>query len=465
MMTATRYSLAFLLVGCLLAPNWLFANERSTIRGMGMARTFVASSRGLDAIGVNPANLAVSDHGTVTFSILPFGAHVGSDFLDYDLYTKYFTGVQTDSGRVGRYLTEQDKKQIMASFTDPLARTTAELEARLIGATYRLEGIGAVALSVTDHIGAFADVPRDYFEFILNGNPTGSSYRFDGTKVQASWTREYALSFGVNLPRVRFLKSLTGGAAVKLIHGFGYYEVQRFNTALATDEHATLTGSVDFLSRSAGTDPTAARFIGSYTLFPEVAGKGVGVDLGVRGEVNDFLSVGISVTDVGSLRWTKNAEEKYADTTLVIDDPLNEEQRATVERAIKGRSRETGAFSTSLPTTVRFGVALEIHKLPEMEDMPGELLVELDYNQSIKETAYSTKTPRVSLGVEYKPIPWLPLRSGVSFGGTDHMNLALGFGVNLGVFDFELASENVTWLLVPKSFSQGSVAIGTRFRF
>ena len=168
---------------------------------------------------------------------------------------------------------------------------------------------------------------------------------------------------------------------------------------------------------------------------------------------------------MGSLRWTKNAEEKYADTTLVIDDPLNEEQRAAVERAVKGRSRETGAFSTSLPTTVRFGVALEIHKLPEMEDMPGELLVELDYNQSIKETAYSTKTPRVSLGVEYKPIPWLPLRSGVSFGGTDHMNLALGFGVNLGVFDFELASENVTWLLVPKSFSQGSVAIGTRFRF
>jgi hypothetical protein len=61
-------------------------------------------------------------------------------------------------------------------------------------------------------------------------------------------------------------------------------------------------------------------------------------------------------------------------------------------------------------------------------------------------------------------MPWLPLRTGVSFGGTDRMNLALGFGISLPVFDFEVASENVTWLVAPNTFSHGSVAIGTRFR-
>lgn len=440
------------------------AGERSNIRGMGMARTFVASSTGLDAVGINPANLAVSDSSTVTFGLLPLGVHVGSDFLDYHLYTTYFTGVQTDSGRVGRYLTEQDKQIILNSFTDPVARTTGELETRLIGITYRIEGFGAGAFTVTDHVGAFANVPRDYVEFLLNGNPIGSSYHFNDTKVQASWTREYALSMGGNL-RIRFLKSVAAGAAVKLVHGFGYYEVQRFNTSLVTDLHATLTGSVDFLSRRAGIDPTEARFLDTYKLFPAVAGKGLGFDLGIRGEVNEFLSAGVSITDIGSIAWNVGTEEKFADTTLVVDDPLNEAQRSRIEDAVKGKARSTGRFSTSLPTTLRMGVALQVDELPGMDGMPGELLLELDYNQSLVETPFSSTSPRVSLGAEYRPVSWLPLRSGVSFGGTDHMNLALGVGVSLSVFEFELASENVTWLFVPNSFSQGSVAVGTRFRF
>ncbi|MBM2839768.1 MAG: hypothetical protein HW412_296 [Bacteroidetes bacterium] len=460
-MTCSGYFLGALLS---LTLSSVQAGERSNIRGMGMGRTFVASSRGLDAVNINPANLAVSDNSMVTFSILPFGVHVGSDFLDYELYTRYFTGVQTDSGRVGRYLTEQDKKIILSSFTDPIASTFAELEARLIGVTFRIEELGAGALTVTDRVGAFADVPRDYLEFLLNGNPVGSSYAFHGTKVQASWTREYALSLGVDVP-VDFLKSFAVGAAVKIVHGFGYYEVQRFNTSLTTDEHATLTGSVDFLARRAGVDPSDARFIGAYKLFPSLAGKGIGVDLGLRGDVNEFLSLAVSVTDIGSLRWNRKTEESFADTTIVVDDPLGEAQRSIIEDVVSGETRPAGRFSTPLPTTLRFGAVVEVQKLPEMDDMPGELLLEINYNQSLVETPYSTKNPRVSLGVEYKPISWLPLRSGVSFGGTDHMNLALGFGITLSVFDFELASENVTWLFVPNSFSRGSVAMGTRFRF
>ena len=459
--------LAWLLAGVywlILTTVPLRASERLNIRGMGMARTFVTSSRGLDAVGINPANLAVSDSSVVTFGILPFAGHVGSDFLDYALYTKYFTGEQSDSGRVGKYLTESDKKAIIGSFSDPMGRTTAEIEGRLLGVTFRVEGLGAAAFTVTDHVGAFADIPRDYIEFALNGNPVGSSYNFTNTKLQASWTREYALSLGSAL-KVKFLKSFAVGAAVKLVHGFGYYEIQRFNTALATDQHATLTGSLDFLSRQAGGDPVAARFIKSYRLFPVVAGKGVGVDLGVGGEINEFLSVAVSMTDIGSIQWSKDTEEQFADTTIVVDDPLNKEQRTMVQNAVKGKTRVVGRFSTPLPTTLRCGIAVEINKFPEMQSMPGELLIELDYNQGLVETPFSTKTPRVSLGVEYKPIPWLPLRSGVSFGGTDHMNLALGLGIDLSVFEFELASENVTWLFAPNSFSRGSVAMGTRFRF
>ncbi len=461
-MKALCERLLALAVIVLLLVTSLEGGERSSIRGMGMARTSDASSRGLDAVGINPANLAVSDGSTVSFTFLPFAAHVGSDFLSYDLYTRYFTGVQTDSGRVGRWLSEEDKDIITKSFSDPMGRASADMEVTLLGIAYHVGDLGGGAFTISDHVGGFAIIPRDYVEFILHGNTLGSSYSFAGAKVQSSWVREYALSFGGNL-QVRFLKSLRVGAAAKLVHGFGYFEVQRFNTSLVTDEQATLVGSVDFLSRRAGTDPSDARFIREYRLFPAVAGKGGAFDLGVSGEANEFLSFAVSVTDIGSIRWTRDTEEKLADTTLVVDDPLMESQRTMVEDVVKGRTRQSGPFSTSLPTTLRCGVAVNVNRIPDMVRIPGEMLIELDYNQPVAETPFSITNPRISFGVEYEPVPWLPLRSGVSFGGIDGVNLALGFGLRFSVFQFELASENVTWLFAPQSFSRGSAAAGIRF--
>ena len=126
----------------LISMPLLRGGERSNIRGMGMARTFVESSRGLDAVGINPANFGVNDSSTFSFTFLPLGGHVGSDFLSYALYTKYFTGVETDSGRVGRYLTEDDKKVITNSFSDPMGRTTADVEVTLLGIAYHIKNLG-----------------------------------------------------------------------------------------------------------------------------------------------------------------------------------------------------------------------------------------------------------------------------------------------------------------------------------
>lgn len=181
--------------------------------------------------------------------------------------------------------------------------------------------------------------------------------------------------------------------------------------------------------------------------------------------MNEFLSYGVSVTDIGFIRWTRGTEEKSADTTIVVDDPLSEAQRSMVEDVVKGRSRSAGSFTTSLPTTLRLGFALDVKRMPEMNSLPGQLLLELDYNQALVETPFSTTTPRVSFGAEYKPMSWLPLRTGVSFGGTDRVNVALGFGVQLAMFEFEFASENVTWLFAPQSFSHGSLAGGMRLSF
>lgn len=61
-----------------------------------------------------------------------------------------------------------------------------------------------------------------------------------------------------------------------------------------------------------------------------------------------------------------------------------------------------------------------------------------DYNQGFDDTPGSIAKPRFSIGVEYSPLAWLPLRSGVSSGGTDRVNIAFGVGVIVGGFEFKI---------------------------
>ncbi len=457
--------LAAVLLLLMNAPVSRAQGERTNVRGMGMARTFVVSSRSVDAVGVNPANLAYPTGSTVTFTVVPaIGFHAGSTFMDYELYTTYFTGIETDSGRTGTYLTEADKDRILSEFDNDIGRLFTDVEVRLFALGVELPSLGTIAFTVQEHQSAFADIPRDYVEFLFRGNPPGTVRDFSNTDFKAAWTREYILSFGRSLTRLAFTRSLEAGASLKLIHGFAYAGIERFNSSLVTSAHGELTATLGYSARRSTVDFLENGDGNGYRFFPAPAGVGYAVDLGASAMVTDFVSVGISLTDVGSMKWTRNAEEKTVDTTIFVDDPLAAAQNDAIDNGLKGQTRDLGEFSSTLPTQLRMGVALQIDRWPGNKDFPGSLLVEFDYNQGFKNTPGSTTTPRFSLGVEYLPVQWLPLRTGISAGGTDGFNLAFGIGVNLGAWVFDLSAENVAWIFAPSSFSYASLALGMQFR-
>ncbi len=433
------------------------------VRGMGMARSYVSSSKGLDAVGINPANLAIKDD-TFTLSLAPVAAHAGSDFLTLGLYNDYFTGVETSEGRVGKYLEDADKQRILNAFRDGVGEVSADVAVRLVGVSFQIESIGGFAFTITDEIAGDIRVPNDYVRFALYGNTPGSVFDFSQTSGKASWLREYALSFGGTIPQPAFMEWLSIGASVKLVQGYGYYEVQQFNTSLVTSDNGMLTGKVSYLSRLAGADPTKPN--SGFTVAPfgmPVYGNGTGFDVGFAGGISDFMTVGISMTDIGKVNWEEKIEETYADTTLVIDDPQVVANGTAIENSLKGKKRQGAPFSTSLPTTLRAGVAVQVDKV--IGWMPGEMLLAADYNKGLADAPGTTLYGRFSVGVEWKLLKFLPLRSGVSLGGTDRINYALGFGLNLGFFDLDVATENMELLWSADDVSHASFAVGTRFRF
>jgi hypothetical protein len=445
--------LSFGVIGAMV-PSGTFAGDQTNIRGLGMARTSVAAARGLDAIGINPANLALPDDGTVTLSLMPVGVSVGSDFMTYGLYNKFFTGVPSPTGRVAKNLSESDKQELLDAFPGGIGRIGADAEARPLGLAIRFGRSTTFAITTTERLSATASIPASYAKFLLEGMTPGSAYDFGGAKGSVAWTRQYALTAGFNLPAVTFLRNWSGGVSVKLVHGFGYAAVTRDNTWLSTGSNGVLDANIDIAGVSSHADM-------EHSPFPAPAGSGIGVDIGFSAEVNDFLIAAVSVTDIGSLRWDGDVKEVYGRGRLHLDDPTNSAQRDLLENAVTGDTRPGGAFTVGLPTTLRMGVQAELKDVPWVKEFfHGEMTAACDYTQGFSDFPGSSRVGRISLGLEYRPWQFLPIRTGVGFGGEDRFDFALGFGLKIWVFQLDFASDNIGWLFTHDSFSRGSLGVG-----
>jgi hypothetical protein len=460
------YEAWLLLFGLMLLSGIIHAGEQTDIRGMGMARAAVAASHGLDAVGENPANLNLFDRGTVEIGLLWVGARIGTDMTTYGIFRDYFNGVVTDSGRVARYLTDTDKRAILGGFAGSTGRVSSDVEFRPIGVAISLQGLGSFALSMTDRVSASADIPRSYAEFIFYGNPPGSVYDFSNTRASAQWVREYSLSFARPLPSPRFLQSLSGGVSLKLVHGFGYASMEHTSTRFETGTDGVLRGRVGMTSQTAGIGLLQAMGdSGSVTPFPAPAGTGWGIDLGASAEINDYLRVGIAVTDIGLVSWNHDIEVASVDSTITIDNATVDSQRNAIESSFHGTHGPGSAFSTSLPTTLRLGGSIEMHRVPAIRRfLFGEMTVAADMVVGFHDVPGTSTRARFALGIEYRPLTFLPIRLGGSLGGETRSNFSLGIGFHLGGFDLDLATENMGWLFNRDNLQAASVAFGMKVK-
>jgi hypothetical protein len=194
-----KFAQTFLIVALLAQSDPLNAGDRWNVRAMGLGRTSVASSRGTEAFGINPANLAISGRSVFSLSLFPIGARVSTEMVSYDLYQDYFTGVPgtgNNSDRVPKVLTEQDKQTMLSFLPDGLASTRIDLEVMELGATITEPKVGGLGFALLDRGSASFEIPKDFTRFFLYGlDSAGSRYNFDGTSVSAAWWHEFNISY------------------------------------------------------------------------------------------------------------------------------------------------------------------------------------------------------------------------------------------------------------------------------
>lgn len=442
-----------ILVTALLVAALCYGQERANIRGMGMAQTAVASALGLDAVGINPAILALPGAGKMSLTVLPLGMYVESDFFSYDLYARYLK----DRTPLLE-LPESDKQVLLQSFQSRFGHARGEAVARIFGIALRVNSTGGVAFTVDYGLVGAARIPREYARLLLYGNLPGSAFDLDGLALQGYWMRRYGLSYGQYLPSPSFLKWLAAGVAMKLVQGYGYYELHTGATRLRTASDGSISGVVPWFARW-----TAANSLSRPmdNLFQNPAGYGVGFDIGVAAGVEDFLTFGASVTNIGSIRWSRDVNQRSADSALTTRDP--DVYRKVF--ALLNQSDGTGSaspFSSSLPSLLRVGVAAQIDRIPGSGMLPGQVLFGVEYAQAVGPRSPLSYQTRFSFGLEYRPIIWLPIRTGVALSGSTGSHIAFGFGLNFRTFDLDVATEDILLLLEGTRHSTGSVGIGMR---
>jgi len=439
---------------------------------MGMAGTFVAVSRNVDAVGWNPANLALAPTGyqiteqtlehlksegvpdevleklnglknqyfaertsfvdtlrtaigeeqTVKFqspilkrtraserefclSPISFGATIANGAFSINTYNKYN----------GEEWSEQDKQDILNAVPEDGLDLGVDAEVRAFGFSYGPFAFRSTALAAGEAV-----LPRTPIEIFLFGNEFDRSYRLDDADGEA-WAA-LALSFsGAHAFQVDALKDhfevLAAGGTLKILRGFVYGNVVNSQGTIYTGRE-WIDGSGEVVTRYAE------------------GGNGFALDLGLAGTIRGGWTVGLSVMHAFSrISWDKDTEER---TNSFEVDPLNVKdisEAEDTEELVKDEElvRDPGTFTSDLPAVLRLGGAREWSKL----------LWAIDYEQGFSEGAGVSTTPRLSTGLEYRPVSWVTLRGGLSLGGRyPRVNTALGLGLGGRAFTFDLALIN-----------------------
>jgi len=445
----------------------------SDAKNMGLAKTHNAISRGIHAIGINPANLIYGESNSTEFSaVLPIpqiSVRTGTDFMTLEEVNYFFGGV---NGKA-RVLTEDDKTRLNNLFEDG-GKFFLDNSFELFSFNYTSKPkIGSFAFSIKDYVGGYFQVPQAVVSIALTGNPVGKVYHFNDTDAKFWWLRSYSLTYARELSEIKqkIFDKIGAGISLKLMHGYAYATTEKVNTNLTFDQKNAMSGYADLLAYSSFSPDLGVKYDfedsksdPNASPFPSPAGTGFGLDIGFTAQLDKRWNFALSITDIGSINWSEKTAKFYANNDFYIDDLSSEEQRDTLESKFKGTSEKTGSFSTGLPTALRMGVSYLFTE--KNSDVPGVLILAFDYNQGFNDLPGNSTKPRISIGADWKPMNWIPyIRTGFSFGGLMGFGWGAGLGFDMKVVEINISTSDMQTYLAPNSSKHLTISFGSKWKF
>lgn len=417
----------------------------------GAGRTYVVNSRGLDAVGLNPALLALGSRRTWEFSAFPvsaLGADAGASFLSDKLTQLANNTADLDSGRHGEALSLLENNGL-----------SGRGDVRILGAYYYQEDLGGFAFTFTTHSGIRTQIPSEVIDFLENYVSFADRIvNIEDVDAQGLWYNSWTGSYGRNLVNAEGFK-LSVGAALKYIQGLGYLRLEegaylktmplsqqriRFET-----NYSLRYAFIDVFDRSKSKDD-----ITIWDVFGGSAGSGYGFDVGgaiaLGGDSKKPAFIfASSVNDIGSINWSENTIERRADH-IVDTVGYQGQPDAIVDTlsALAGTVTRIGSFSTNLPTTLRLGASMNFKQLGVLTTGP-EITVAAELTTGMNSVVGSNDT-RVGLGaIAEWDLKAFSIRTAAGLVNEgDVLDITLGLGTTIADYvSFDISSARLGQVL------------------
>jgi hypothetical protein len=262
--------------------------------------------------------------------------------------------------------------------------------------------------SIRNVISGFANIPQRIGQIL------------DGSRISASWTREYNLSYGRKIFGKDEVFEVFGGIGLKFIQGFAMMDVRAENDELSAFAAITPAFEIDFGS-AAAMNPSSITQSGTM---PNPVGKGFGADFGLNFLIKKKLKIGFAVTNVGQMKWSGNVYTMK--DTLVYDTQSSGLNNYNILGTVSELSGDDGVFSwdgkkelvQKLPTLFRSGASIQ---LGEIAQVGIDIMIPIE-----KEAPSSLEHAVFGIGGDIKPIPWLRISAGMVTGGNTDYSVAAG---------------------------------------
>lgn len=453
----------------------------SDVTSTSLGKTYTSRATGVYAIGVNPANLAVNITNDINFTtLLPFPSLMMTIHtpIDIENYNYFFGGIQDATGKtIGRPLTFNDKENLKSLLGQNKFLMNFNLTYFSINYNSTPQ-VGSFAFAIVDKNGSDFKFAESLLDLVLVGNEIGKNYSLSDVVVKNSFYREYSFSYARKITDKKLweFESIFGGVTFKYISGYNYISTSKNNSFIHFGDKNTIYGKWDYevnlalppdFFKNYGKDSIASIPSPQISPFPTQCGSGFGFDIGFTAKLMKIITVSLALTDIGSITWNTNTATISGSGDFSFKGYSTQEAIDSITEKFKNIKNAIGTeFSSSLPTTLRFGISYQFDKAPFIKSFPGELLIALDYNQGFNDEIGNSTTPRISLGAEWKPMKWVPIiRTGISLGGAMGAEWAFGLGYDTGPLEFNFALLNPVSLFTLDTSKKFVFGFDSRWKF
>lgn len=380
---------------------------------LALGRSYMSAARGVDAFKLNPATLVYNQGTEFTFLSGNFG--ISNSVFSSDNYLTYFTA----KGNKG-YWNEKDKKNLRNLLKDGVT-VPLDFGANIFTMVYKNMGFGIDIIgssSANATTGEAAQAALDIIDFTEDYS-LSQKETINGSVFTAM---KFAFAYS-HLLRKRYfplkLTAMTAGVKLNYYAGLIYYEATDSELDIKRFQEPDEDGAHLFYNlRVQSATP------GSQGVFP---GSGFGLDLAGSAIYDDDWFFSIKLENLfGYINWDENTEllVKYEEDSVFFDDD-GIDRSTSIDTTIGGKT-----FTTTLPVNLHIGVHYQLLK---------KLTLMAKYRQGLNESFGNVYTPRLGVGAEYRPLKWLPLRTGFTIGGKNDFLLGLGAGIDVEIFEFNLS--------------------------